>query len=212
MRRLLLVSLAILILLFIAGAALTWTGVRYAYEPSAGDLMRGNRASPEAYDLWGHPFATDEAARLLQTTEGRAQLSPRNGAVKIDDRLLRLGRKSFYKETFGNELFLTDVVGILDGPLRITNVANAILALKGKWTTNLRVEVPETVRIGDRVFEKGSFFDTGLDVPRGAITPLGMSISISRWRIRAGITCALCHSTVDPLTGKIVEGGLRIRI
>jgi len=36
---------------------------------------------------------------------------------KWDDALLRLGRRAFYKENFGNEIFLSDVMGILDGPL-----------------------------------------------------------------------------------------------
>lgn len=44
----------------------------------------------------------------------------------------------FYKESFDNEIFLTDVVGILDGPLLVTNVVKAVLALRGKGTTNLR--------------------------------------------------------------------------
>src|SRR5947207_3024340 len=121
-------------------------------------------------------------------------LSPQNGTVKIDDALLRLGRREFYKETFGNEIFLSDVVGILDGPLRAMHVSEAVLALHGQATTNLRVEVPETVTIGNRTFQKGSHFDTGPDVPRGALIPLGMSISISHWRIRVGITCAACQS------------------
>lgn len=60
--------------------------------------------------------------------------------------------------------------------------------------------------IGDRVFPKGSYLDTGLDVPHGALVPLGMSLSVSRWRMRVGITCALCHATVDAETGKVIEG------
>src|SRR3954453_12083712 len=97
-------------------------------------------------------------------------------------------------------------MGILDGPLRITNVTKAVMALHGQATTNLRVEVPETVRIGNRTFEKGTFFDTGLDVPRGALMPLGMAISVSGWRIRAGITCAACHAPVDGAPGKGIGG------
>ncbi len=206
MRRFLFALLLVAVALAIVVAVLAAAGVRYAYEPSPGNVLSGTRASPEAYDVWGHGYTESEAARLLQSSDGRAQLSPENGAVKVDSALLRLGRKAFYKETFGNEIFLTDVVGILNGPLRVTNVMKAIFALHGQATTNLRVEVPETVRIGNRVFQKGSYFDTGLDVPRGALVPLGMSLSISGWRIRAGITCALCHATVDGRTEKVIEG------
>ena len=60
--------------------------------------------------------------------------------MKVDENALKLGRRSFYKETFRNEVFLTDVVGILDGPLRLNNVSRAVLALRGGWTTNLPIE------------------------------------------------------------------------
>lgn len=206
MRRFLFALLLVFVAAFIVLIVVASAGVKYAYEPSPANVLSRTRPSPEAYDLWGRGFTESEAAALLQTPDGRAQLSPRNGAVKIDDALLRLGRKAFYKETFGNEIFLTDVVGILNGPLRVSNVMRAILALKGGSTTNLRVPVLETVTIGNRVFPKGSYFDTGLDVPRGALVPLGMSLSIYGFRIRAGITCALCHATVDAGTGKVIEG------
>ncbi|MFL6446220.1 MAG: electron transport protein [Bryobacteraceae bacterium] len=195
-----------LVLTALLACVLTFTGFRYAFEPGTENVLSRTRPSPEAYDLWGRTFTREQARELLQTPQGKAQLSPADGAVKVDDALLKLGRSSFYKETFGNEVFLTDVVGILDGPLRLNNVTKAILALRGGWTTNLRVEVPETVRIGDRTFQKGSYFDTGLDVPRGALLPLGMTVAVSQWRVRVGITCALCHATVDGQSGKVIEG------
>jgi hypothetical protein len=206
MRRLVIGVCIVFLAVFAIALILAFWGVKYTYEPSSEKVLSRTRPSPEAYDLWGRTFTAEQASSLQQTAEGRAQLSPQNGAVKVDEALLRLGRRAFYKETFGNEIFLTDVMGILDGPLWVTKVAQAVLALRGGASTNLRVEVPETVRIGNRTFEKGSFFDTGLDVPAGALTPLGLSISVSHWRIRAGITCALCHATVDPESGKVVEG------
>lgn len=206
MRRFLIGIFLILIAAVIALAIAAWVGVRYAYQPPLQNVISRSRPSPEAYDLWGEGFTSQEAARLLQTKKGRTQLSPHNGAIKINKVLLSLGRRAFYKETFRNEIFLTDVVGILNGPLRLVNLAKAILALEGQGTTNLRVEVPETVTIGDHTFRKGSYLDTGLDVPRGALVPLGMSISVSGWRVRAGITCAACHASVDPETKKVVEG------
>ena len=206
MARLVRAALSLFLLFLLVIATVAFIGLEYAYEPSRDNVISRTRSSPEAYDLWGRAITAQQAVRLDRTPDGRAQLLPANGAVKIDDSLLELGRKAFYKETFGNELFLSDVLGVLDGPLRITNVTRAILALKGQGTTNLRVEVPETVLIGGRRFEKGSYFDTGLDVPRGALFPLGMAISVSRFRIRVGITCAACHATVDPQTRKVVEG------
>lgn len=58
---------------------------------------------------------------------------------------------------------MTDVVGILNGPLTITNVTNTVLGLHGDATTNLRVEAPYRVTIDSHTFDKGSYFDTGLD-------------------------------------------------
>jgi hypothetical protein len=61
----------------------------------------------------------DEATRLLQTDQGQKQLSPEKGAVAITEDLLTLGRKAFYSETVGNEVFQTDVVGALDRPVTL---------------------------------------------------------------------------------------------
>ena len=193
MRPFALVIFLVLVAFVIEIAITAAVGFRYAYEPSPSNVISRIRATPETYNLWNRSVTQEEA-------------KGGNGAVRIDEETLRLGREAFYKETFNNEIFLSDIVGILDGPLRITNVTKAILALKGGGTTNLRVEVPETVVVGGRKFEKGSYFDTGLDVPRGTIVPLGMAISISGWKIRAGITCAACHATVDPETKKVIEG------
>lgn len=189
MRRLAAMLLMLLALIFVAVAIVTFVGFKYAYEPGPENVISRTRPSPEKYDLWGHAVTEQQP-----------------GVVKVDDALLRLGRGQFYKETFDNEVFLTDVVGILDGPLGITNVTKAVLALRGGSTTNLRVEVPYTVTIGGHTFKKGSYFDTGLDLPRGALLPMGMSVSVSRWRIRVGITCSACHSTVDARSGRVIEG------
>src|SRR3954449_712425 len=98
----------------VVACILTLTGLKYALEPGTENVLSRTRPSAAAYDLWGRTFTRQEADQLLQTPQGKAQLSPANGAVRVDDALLKLGRSSFYKETFGNEVFLTDVVGILD--------------------------------------------------------------------------------------------------
>jgi hypothetical protein len=164
--------------------------------------MQVVHAAP-AYDLWGRSFTEDESRALLRESDGA--LSPAAGAVKIDDELLDLGKKSFYEETFGNEIPLTDVVGVIDGPLTAAAVAKAIVALGGKGSSNLRVALASDATVGGRQFREGEVVDTGLDVAKGAIQPLGMVIT---WEghVRAGITCALCHSTVDEETNEVVHG------
>ncbi|GAE27505.1 hypothetical protein JCM9140_3654 [Halalkalibacter wakoensis JCM 9140] len=157
------------------------------------------------YDLMGE-FLTSESVKKLKEQHRQHVLSPENGAIKIDDELIEEGKEFFYKETFGNEVFLTDILGFIDGPFQIANVTKAILQLKGEPTTNLRVELSEDVTIGDKTWKKGEKIDTGLDVAKGALTPLGIPISYSDGRLRAGLSCAACHASVEPQTGKVLQG------
>ncbi|WP_243633376.1 electron transport protein [Paenibacillus xerothermodurans] len=150
------------------------------------------------YDVWGQT--------LTETAAESAGLTPHNGAVAIDEKLLKLGRDTLYKETFSNEVFLTDIMGIVDGPFTITNMAKAIVQLKGAGTTNLQVELAEDVTLGDRSYKKGEKVDTGIDVPKGVYAPLGMPVKFSRGQLRVGISCMACHATVDPDTKMVIEG------
>jgi hypothetical protein len=159
-----------------------------------------------SFDVLGYAINKDEATRLLQTDEGQKQLSPENGAVAVTEDLLTLGRKAFYSETFGNEVFQTDVVGALDGPINPVTMTKAIARLGGKPTTNLQIPLDEDVTIGGRTFKAGTLLNTGLDVPARSLVPLGMRPSIANGKLRVGITCALCHATVDNRTGRILEG------
>jgi hypothetical protein len=138
------------------------------------------------------------AHKVLQAYEGVHDES--------NDPFLRLGRETFYKETFGNEVFLTDIMGMMNGALTIPSMAKAIIKLRGKGTTNLRVELTKDVVIGGKSFKKGQVIDTGIDVPKGAFTPLGMPVKLSEGRIKVGISCIACHGTVDRETRLVVEG------
>ncbi|MFD2626512.1 electron transport protein [Salibacterium salarium] len=179
---------------------------RIAYMPSfdkvanKDDIYRNGRIE-QVYDTWGESVSEEEAS-----SKSPAELSSKKGTVKIDQDLLDLGREVFYKETFGNEVFLTDIMGILDGPLSIWNIAKASFALKGKGTNNLQVELAQTITIDDKTFEKGEKIDTGLAVPKGGMMPIGMPLTVEKGRVKAGITCAACHARVDERNGKIVEG------
>ncbi|MBD0337052.1 MAG: hypothetical protein ICV62_16315 [Cyanobacteria bacterium Co-bin13] len=208
MRRLLILLIPLLLLVGFLGYRLELTlptgppDLASTYTPMTQPPPRGIGS----YDVLGHTVSQVEAAELLQTEEGRQQLSPENGAVEITEDLLTLGRKSFYLETFGNEVLFTDVIGILDGPLGLPKLTKAILALKGQPTTNLQVTLDEAVTLGDRTFPAGTVLNTGLDVPSGSPFPLGLVTHVKNARPLAGVTCALCHATVNPDTGKIIEG------
>jgi hypothetical protein len=167
------------------------------------------QAAPQevgSYDVLGYAINQQQATRLLDTEEGRKQLSPENGAFAVTNETLKLGRDAFYSETFGNEIFQTDVVGALNGPINIITVGQAIVKLGGKHTTNLQIPVNEDVTVGDRTFKAGTLLNTGLDVPANSFVPLGMRASFTKGKLRFGITCALCHATIDNKTGKILEG------
>jgi hypothetical protein len=199
-----LVLLAVTIVLLLVGF---FEEFEYAYVPDENKLLNPERINLDiAFDVWGRSIRAAEAEAMLQTVQGKLLLSPSNGAVRIDEETLRLGREAFYTGTFSNEIFATEVVGFLDGPLTIWQFARAIIGLKGEGTDNLRVPLARDAVIGGRKFEAGTLIDTGLDVVPGTATILGMKVRYSRFRLQAGISCAACHSTVDMDSGKVVEG------
>lgn len=174
-------------------------------KPEAGVSAEYGMDKP-AYDLWGRTISHKQANELMKTEAGRVMLSPENGAVKIDDVLLLLGKTAFYEETFGNEVFLTDIVGAFEGPITMEGIKKAVEKLEGKGTSNLRVQLDKTVTIGGRTFQKGTWVDTGLDVPRGSNEILGIPFKNTGGQMKAGISCAACHAAVDPVTKLAVEG------
>lgn len=193
----------------VAGGVAVGALARFSHAPMPGedDLLNPGRYHPEtAFDVLGRRVGRDEAERLAATAEGREQLSPDRGAVAIDAALIERGRDAFYRETFGNEVFLTDVMGMLDGGITPYEVARAIALLAGQGTSNLQVRMARDVTVGERTWKKGELVPTGLDVPRGSAFILGIRAFYDRGHLRMGITCALCHAAVDPASGKVVEG------
>src|SRR4051812_6979337 len=111
--------LGFLAVLVVAGVVVYFGRGEYAYVPGRGKALNEERPIPGlAFDVWGRDVSGSEAERLRQDPGGRESLTPARGAVAIDEATLRLGRESFYDETFGNEFFMSDVVGMLDGPVR----------------------------------------------------------------------------------------------
>jgi hypothetical protein len=181
----------------------------YAYLPPLTKVLNPERGNQDqAFDVWGRSIARAEATRLLQTADGQALLSPQHGAVAITDTLLTLGRVSFYRETFGNEVFLSEIMGIMDGPLTPWQMAKALWKLGGRGTTNLQITLETDVTIGGTTFPKGTALNTGLDVVPGSYLPLGLKVKLQGGGFVVGITCALCHATLDPHTMQVVEGGM----
>lgn len=197
----------VMLVLIIAGIDIFvyYTEPEYAYDPPKDNIVN-EHIGRKGYDIWGEYNSKQEAGKTLKTSDGNQKLSSQNGTVKIDDELLEIGRETFYKETFGNEVFLTDIMGIVNGAFVITEVIESIMELGGEGTTNLRVELAKDVTIGGKSFEEGTKVDTGIDVAKGTYAPLGMPVKASREGMRIGITCAACHATVDRTTKKVIEG------
>lgn len=200
-----LIGLLLVALALVAVASLA--RFEYAPTPYLTEVMNPDRhVGNAAYDLFGRQISHDEARSLQQTPEGRQQLTLANGAIALTEELREAGRRAFYQETFGNEYFMTDVLGMMDGALSPYEVARAIVLLGGRGTHDLKVRLAEDVQLGDRRLARGTLISTGIDVPRGWFVPLGIKISYDRGKLRMGAACALCHSTVDPASGRVVEG------
>jgi archaellin len=199
---------SLLLLLFtvlVIGGALIWIlEPRYAYIPPENEVVNNNQAD-FGIDYFGKFVKNGESIGehgLLQTNNNRLL----SEGIKVDEEMISLGREAFYEETFGNEIFLTDIMGIVNGPLTIGNMMKAIMKLKGGGTTNLQVELAEDITIGSQKYKKGQLIDTGIDVPKGSYSPLGMPVSFREGSLKVGVSCAACHATLDRETKNVVEG------
>lgn len=190
----------------IAVVVLSQLEFEYAYIPDESELLNDQRGFFDGYDVWGERVPLDESASLAHSNIDSHQLSPDEGAVRVDEEFIQFGREQFYKETFNNEEYMTDVLGVIDGGITLPKMMKALIKLRGQGTNNLQVELDKDVTIGDKTYKKGELIDTGLDVPKGAYTPLGMPVSYSKGKVRVRASCASCHATVDRDTGKVVEG------
>ena len=122
----------IFLLLLIGGGFFFNTNVEYAFLPKKGDVVKYDPNNQTGTDIWGKWISAEtEKLETLSADGTDMSVSAKHGAIVVDKQLLQLGREVFYKETFGNEVFLTDIMGIVNGPLTMTNIAKAIIALKG---------------------------------------------------------------------------------
>ncbi len=125
--------------------------------------------------------------------------------TKADSDKLKLGKETFYRETFGNEIFFSDVMGLWDDPLSPGVILREAYKVRDTGTDNLRIPINKTVKIGDRTFEKNTYINTGIDVAKGSYTPLGLTFKYQDGRLKIGMSCALCHATVDH-RGRVMQG------
>ncbi len=148
------------------------------------------------YDYFGKSLNPQQAEELVRQ-QGLAPRDPtsyqRLGAVEITQELINTGENIFFNRGIG-DIATGRVFGGFDliGP----EVGEAIRQLNGEQTTNLRIVLQKDLTLGGRTYPQGSVIDTGLDVERGASSPLGLT---------NGLSCALCHATLSP-TGERLKG------
>jgi hypothetical protein len=179
MRKLLIVFGILMLVFGIAIYALNNLTIDYAFIPEREDLQKAEKRS-----------------RIAALSNDTDMGTPEQ---------IELGRKLFYEETFGNEVFFTDILGMFNGAFTLGNIGKAILKLNGEGTNNLQVEAYRDFSAGQVKIKKGDLIDTGLDVAKGAKTPVGIKVVFDEGRLKAGVSCAACHATVDS-KGKIIEG------
>ncbi len=177
---------------------------RQLLEVSAEDLLQPAPTQPVgSYDHFGELLSPRQAARRVL----RAGLNPfrpssyeRLGMVRITRSLIARGKLIFEQEEIGDAFGLQEVFGFRDGIVSVLpEIAVAILKLRGEGTSNLRIELQKSITLGSRVFPEGSEIATGFDVEPGALLPIGV-------RLDGNITCAVCHSAVDPVTKERLDG------
>lgn len=151
--------------------------------------------------LWTEPEYgyLPEEQNILASADSKLMKS------KADSEEMQLGKETFYRETFGNEIFFSDVMGLWDGPLSPGVILREAYKVRETGTDNLRIPLNETVKVGDRTFQKDTYINTGIDVPKGSYTPLGLTFKYQDGRLKVGMSCAFCHATVDE-RGKVMEG------
>jgi hypothetical protein len=208
------IAVILAVLVALLASAAWFAEFEYAYLPSESEVLNPQRINGDlAFDLWGRSFTHREVEKLETSDPALfARLSPAHGAVQITPETLTLGRAAFYQETWGNEEFATEVLGMFQGALTRWEFAKAILRSRGTGTDNLQVRTGRAVTIAGREIPKGTLISTGLDLPKGALAPMGMTMKYSRGRLQSGVTCAACHSTWDTVSGLVVEGAPNLNI
>lgn len=154
------------------------------------------------YDYFGKLLTQQEADKIVRK-QGIDPRSPgayqRIGAVQITQELLDRGEDIFFNRKIGDTFGLQGVFGFGIGVAQIQpELEKAITKLQGEPTDNLRITLEKDLKLGSRIYPKGSVVNTGFDIEKGAILPLGLTPE-------GNFTCAACHAVVSK-AGKRIKG------
>ena len=140
------------------------------------------------------PITACEAGESPGAAE-RSEIEPVFAQGPSSPALVEEGRMIFRSETFGNETFWTDT-------LRMHEVISTSVSPSTALAVGLKVDVdalPAAVRTGilDGTIDLDATATTVTLLGLGAVVGVVGQVDAANTLTRVGITCALCHSTVD---------------
>jgi hypothetical protein len=155
-----------------------------------------------SYDYFGKSLTPQEAAQLV-SSKGLNPNDPvsyqRIGAVQITQQLLDKGEDLFFNRKIGDKFGLQRVLGFGIGVTRLApELVKAIADLHGQPTNNLRITLQKDLKVGSQTFPKGFVLNSGLNVERLSIVPVGLKLT-------GDFTCAVCHVELSK-TGERLKG------
>ena len=148
---------------------------------SSEDLLQHAPQQPVGdFDYFGTLLSPEQAA-LLVSQQGLNPLNSASyqqiGAVQITPQLIEQGQQIFLNHKIGDTFGLQRVFGFGIGIVRVLpEVAVAILKLHGQPTTNLRITLLKDMTLGSHTYPRGTTLDTGLDIEKGALSPLDYNV------------------------------------
>ncbi len=197
------VALFVLILVASLAAVLLSTSLMGPQAIATESLIQPAPTQPLGYyDYFGKLLTSQEAEQLVRK-KGLNPNAPgsyaRIGAVQITQQLLDAGEGIFFNRKIGDTLGLQGVFGFGTGLANLQQeIGTAIAELDGQPTSNLRITLQKDTTLGSRTLPKGAVVDTGFEVERGGVSPLGL-------KPNGDFTCALCHVSLSK-TGERLKG------
>ncbi|HVP11700.1 MAG TPA: hypothetical protein VMV94_11000 [Phycisphaerae bacterium] len=174
------------------------------------------------YDYYGSPKSPGEAQSLV-VAAGLDPTVPSNfariGLIQISEQLISDGRDRFFNQLLGDPASIGQIFAETNqffalnpnnlAPVNPADDPSGVLAFRRQALltillrprlaeTNLKVRPDRDLRLGSSVFPAGSEVSTGMDIAAGETIPVGAQ--------NGGVSCASCHASVDPATGRTVIG------
>lgn len=160
-------------------------------------------------DIFSHispPLADYGFYTVYDSRSGR-NLNPHSRAASIDfsNTPPKLSPTGFSTEAFHNQGFRIDVTSLLGGHISTWGILKTIWQLDGLGTTNLAGEMNQDLMEDEPHFPAVAPDSHNSEEVPGTAIPLGIRIDSNGLTLKASVTCVLCHATLHPETGRVIE-------